>query len=135
MRFLRFSLRRLLILVAIVATLLCFLKTRPVTIAEQFVQELQTTADLKPISEKYFHGEQVEGGVLIDGGLLQGCKLEPRTWADIFACRQRFTVTMIKTYRLPLEPPFPDRRLTTYYNCYSTPFNTKFKNHYYSYEK
>jgi hypothetical protein len=67
MRFLGFSLRRLLILVAIVATLLCFLKTRPVTIAEPFVREPLTTADFKPISKKYFHGEQVEGGILIDG--------------------------------------------------------------------
>jgi hypothetical protein len=132
MRFLRFSIKRLLILVAIVAALLYFLKTRPVTNAEQFIHEVQTATDLRPISEKYFGGERVEGGVLIDGGTLQGCTLEPRTWTDIVTCRQRFTIIKIAPYHILIDPPGRDGRVITRYSCYSTPFNTKFKNQTYS---
>jgi hypothetical protein len=122
MRFLRFSLRRLLILTGLVAVMLYVLYLRPTVIAKQVIQEVQTVTDLKPLSEKYF------SGVLFrDGETLQGCDLEPRTWADIFACRQRFTVRMMGTYHLRIEPPEPDRTFIIHFRCYSTPFRIKLK--------
>jgi hypothetical protein len=38
---------------------------------------------------------------------------------------------MVNSYHMPSEPPFPEGRITTYYNCYSMPFNTTFKKHYF----
>jgi hypothetical protein len=106
-----------------------------VTNAEQFIHQLQTTSDLRPISEKYFGGEQVEGGVLTDGGRkLTGCELEPRTCIDILECRQRFKVIMIGVWEWPKEPPSLFET-TTYFNCYSTPFTTKFTTFYSSHKQ
>jgi hypothetical protein len=124
MRFLRFSLRWLLIITGLVAVLLYVLILRPTVIAKQVIQEIQTVTDLKPLSEKYF------SGVLIRGReTLQGCDLEPRTTADIFACRQRFIIRMESHWRPSIHPvDYSHEMLTTVYlRCYSTPFRIKVK--------
>ena len=121
MRFLRFSLRRLLIVTGLVAVLLYVLILRPTVIAKQFIQEVQTSNDVNPILKKYFYG------VVRDAEKFEGCNLEPRTWADVFACKQRFTVIMRGTYHLQIEPPEPDRTYFTHYRCYTTPFRIKLK--------
>jgi hypothetical protein len=123
MKFIRFSIRRLLILTGLVAVLLYVLLLRPVAIAKDCIQEVQTVTDLKPLSEKYF------SGLLRDGETLQGCDLEPRTWADIFACRQRFTIRMESHGRPPVDPVDYSHEVQTtiYIRCFSTPFRIKVK--------
>jgi hypothetical protein len=124
MRFLRFSLRRLLILTGLVAVMLYGLYLRPTVIAKQVIQEVQTVTDLKRISEKYF-----DGVLFRDGETLQGCDLEPRMWTDIFACRQRFTIRMEYHWRHSMIPvDYRHEILTTIYvRCYSSPFRIKVK--------
>ena len=113
MRFLRFSLRRLMVLVGVVAALLYGLYLRPIAIAEQFVREMETAKDLAPLSDKYFDGMASRGATVT--GYLQD-----QTWANLVGCRREIA--------LRLERPAPsdkNRVLISRHRYYSTPFGIR----------
>jgi hypothetical protein len=84
MRFLRFSIRRLLILTGLVAAVLYLSIVRPVAVAKQYIlTKRQTESEL--ITRKSF-GNQFTDEANIEG------QLGARTWEDLFKCRQRFTI-------------------------------------------
>ena len=89
MRFLRFSIRRLLIFTALVAIALYVLFIRPMVIAKAFINEIKTSTDLESVSKEYFDGMRTDGA-RIDGELAE------RTWSDILHFRQDFAITMVR---------------------------------------
>jgi hypothetical protein len=88
MRIIRFSLRWLLILTALVAVLLYILLLRPVAMAKQFTQKLETPSTLESVIDQYF-GKNIRM-VNVEG------ELQERTWTDIYRCRQRFSIRLKK---------------------------------------
>src|SRR5689334_13197949 len=109
MRFLRFSIKRLLILVAVVAVLIYALVLRPTVIAKQMIHEAETATDLKAISDRYFDGMDA------DNARAEG-ELGQRTWADIFTCRQSFVIRMTR----PM-PTNKEQLIVSNHDCYATP--------------
>lgn len=109
MRFLRFSIRRLLILTALVAVLLYVLLIRPVAIAKEFAHEIETSTDLATLSDKHFGGMD-SNGARVDA------YLSDRTWANVFKCQQNITITMMH----PM-PSDRNRLLISKHHYYSTP--------------
>src|SRR4051812_19576028 len=87
MRFLKFSLRRLLILTGLVAVLLYVLYLRPTAVAKQFIHKIETSTDLESVSTQYF------AKMRTDGASVEG-DLQKRTWIDVVECRQRFAIRM-----------------------------------------
>src|SRR5215813_13544613 len=87
MRFLKFSIRRLLLLTGLVAVLLYFLFIKPATVAKEFIHTVQT-ADTKEISKylnnMYGEAAHVEG------------VLDERSWADVFSFRQEFVILVMR---------------------------------------
>lgn len=91
MRVLRFSLKRLLILVALIGLLLYVLFLRPTVVAKQFAHKLETSADLESVSAEYFDGMDTNGASVHS-------VLQERTWADLFKCRQDFAISMERAF-------------------------------------
>ena len=108
MRFLRFSIRRLLILTGLVAVLLYLLFIRPVTVAKEFVHTVQT-ADPKEMSKclnnMYGEAASVE------------CVLDKRSWADVFSFRQAFVIFVMRP-----DPESSTREEIEGHSCCGTPF-------------
>jgi hypothetical protein len=91
MRFLRFSLRRLLLFTALVAAALYVLILRPPAVARRFAHELEVAAqgDFESVSRQYF------GGMRTDEARLE-FELRPRRWRDVLRCRQEFEIRMVR---------------------------------------
>jgi hypothetical protein len=86
-RFLRFSIRRLLLLTGLIAVLLYLLFIRPVKVANDFVQTVRT-ADPKEIG-KYLDNMKGESPHV-------EYALEERSWADVFSFRQTFAISVVR---------------------------------------
>ncbi len=91
MRFIRFSLRRLLILTGLVAVLLYVLILRPTAIAKNFAHEMEVAAqtDFKAVSKQYFQGMRTDGASL-------EITLSPRSVTDVVRGRQQFSINMVR---------------------------------------
>jgi hypothetical protein len=114
MRFIRISLKRLLLLVALVSVLLYVLVLRPVAIAKQFTHKIEVNTDLESVSDQYFDGMRLDGTSV-------GGDLEKRTWTDIFKCRQRFSIRM----KGPLPNTNGKRFVIAIHDFYSTPLGVQ----------
>ena len=109
MRFLRFSIRRLLLLTGIVAVVIYVLFIRPVTVAKDFVYTLEHAAPAE--ITKYL--DYVNSDT--DGAYVEGV-LNERTWTDVFTCRQTFVIAVVCPTAIPTE------ELLDKHDCISTPF-------------
>jgi hypothetical protein len=115
MRFVRFSLKRLLLLVTLVAALLYALIIRPVAIAKQCIYEVQTSTGLKAVAEEYF------GGAPLDNARVEA-DLDTRTWADVLKCRQNFAISVTQPV------PSDDKQLiVSHHEFYATPLGINHK--------
>ena len=110
MRFLRFSIRRLLLLTGLVAVLLYVLFIRPVTIAKSFVYKLEHAAPTE-ITE-YLDNVSMD----TDGAYVEGVFNE-RSWADGFRCRQTFAISVVRP-----DPEISTAEMIEMHLCTSTPF-------------
>jgi hypothetical protein len=108
MRFLRFSIRRLLLLTGLVALLLYVLFIRPVTVAKEFIHTVQT-ADPKEIS-KYLNNMYGEAAHV-------ECVLDERSWADVFSFRQTFVISVVRP-----DPESSAVEMVENHACCGTPF-------------
>lgn len=90
MRFLRFSIRRLLFLTGLVAVLLYVFYVRPTSLAQQFAVELDaaTKSHLKVIGQEYLDKLRSDGRVI-------ELKLHERSWSDVVRGRQLFSVSTV----------------------------------------
>ena len=113
MRFLRFSIRRLLLLTGLIAVLLYFLLIRPVSVAKGFVYKLEHAAP--PEISKYLDNMNMD----TDGAHVEGI-LDKRSWADVFTFRQTFTISVVRP-----DPESSTREIVENHVCYSTPFGVK----------
>jgi hypothetical protein len=113
MRFLRFSLRRLLILTALVAVLLYLLTLRPSAVAKQFIRT-RTLSDSELLTRRSF------GNQFTDEARTEGV-LEARSWEDVLKCRQRFTLKIVK------QRITDDQFLVAYFDFYATPIGVQEK--------
>ena len=108
MSFIRFSLRRLMILTALVAVLLYVLILRPTAVAKNFAHEMEVaaTTDFKSLSQQYFQGMRTDGANL-------EFQLKPRSATDVLRCRQAFSVNMVR--------PTGKKDIASVYDFYATP--------------
>src|SRR5690349_20539671 len=110
MRFLRFSIRRLLLLTGLIAILLFLLLIRPVTLARQFVLKQRQSEAERVHSMKLAKLDPNETSI-------KG-EMDARTWKDILQCQQRFTVKVSgETY--------DNRPYVVYFDYCATPFYVK----------
>ena len=83
---------------------------RPVAVAKKFTHEIETSTDLKSVSQRYFSNMRT------DGASMEG-DLQERTWTDVFTCRQKFSVRMKRAI-----PNTNDKRfLVSNHDFYATP--------------
>jgi hypothetical protein len=111
LRFIRFSLRRLLILTALAAALLYVLILRPVIVAKQFTRQIETSTDLESVSRRYFSEMRTDGARIKSD-------LRKRTWMDVFECRQRFSINMKSAIPNTNDKQF----VIANHDLYATPF-------------
>ena len=83
----RFSLRRLMAVTALVALLIYMLLLRPTAVAKRFARDMEIAAqtDFKSVSKQYFDNMRT------DKSSLEG-RLRPRNWSDVLGCRQIFHI-------------------------------------------
>jgi hypothetical protein len=91
MRFIRFSLRRLLIVTALVAVLLYVLLLRPTAVARNFAHKMEvaTQTDFESVSRQHFDGMRTDGAIL-------EVKFYPRSWTHVLGCKQLFSINMTR---------------------------------------
>jgi hypothetical protein len=89
MRFVRFSLRWLLILAAFVSASLYVFYFRPTAAAKEFCHavDLEAQSNCESVGNKYF------GGMNWGGASLEH-RIYSRSWSDFLHCRQRFSLSM-----------------------------------------
>src|SRR6476646_4347403 len=121
MRFIRFSLRRLLILTAFVAVLLYLLILRPTAMAKHFIRT-RTLSDSELLTRRSF------GNWFTDEATTEGV-LEARSWEDVLKCRQRFTLKIAK------QRITDDQFLVAYFDLYATPIGVQYMYPFRSYVK
>ena len=112
MRFLRFSIRRLLLLTGLIAVLLYVLFIRPVTVAKSLVYKLEHAAPTE--ISKYLDNVSME----MDGGHVE-CGLDERSWEDVFRCRQTFSISVVSPTKRPTI------EIVEIHPCYSTPLGVE----------
>jgi hypothetical protein len=74
----------------LVAVLLYLLILRPMAVAKQFIHTMEASTDLGHLTREYF-GENIRMDTVSVKGTLQ-----KRTWTDMFSCRQRFNIKLMK---------------------------------------
>jgi hypothetical protein len=117
MRWFRFSVRRLLLLTAVVAVLLYCLYLRPPLVAKQYAADLKTVAaaNLQSASNEYFDGVPAQ-----DGSTLEISNYA-RRWRDVWACQQRFTIRLV-------TPSQPNQFIVANRDLVATPLGIKDSN-------
>src|SRR5215213_10049863 len=110
MGFIRFSLRRLLLLTALVAVALYALFLRPTAVAKRFAHEMEVAAqtNFESVSEQYFQGMRTDGAIL-------EVQLHPRSWNHVLRCKQLFSINMMR----PTDKQ--NRWLVSVHDFYATP--------------
>jgi hypothetical protein len=86
---LQFSTRRVFVFLTIVAVSLYWLYLRPTILAKRFAGDMQAAAkgDFDTVSRQYFATAGTKGVTL-------HAMVEPRSWTDVFMCRQRFAMLL-----------------------------------------
>ena len=86
---LRFSTRWVFICLTVVSVLLYLLYIRPAAVANRFARAIQDAGrvDLQKVSDRYFAGVNTKDVTIHS-------LIEPRSWSDVFSCRQRFAMAL-----------------------------------------
>lgn len=114
MRYLRFSIRRLLLFVAVVAVLLYFVLLRPNVIAQQFARAAQ--ADVGGTNLKYFGGMKSNSETAVN---LEMSRLS--VW-QLITCRRYFVLQSKTPLLSKASKALTGRTLVGNRQLYATPF-------------
>jgi hypothetical protein len=107
----RFSIRWLMVLVAVCAGLLYWLFVLPTNIANHFADKVNNGYLFDPMMTNNWHGPICWVKNVGPPGFELHATLEPRTWQDVLACQRRILVEGLYTSATTSQPgamePFP----------------------------